>query len=161
MDDSSFTKAAPAQPPEVRIGDSERQGAADQLQKHFAAGRLTWEELDERLAAAWAARVNADLMKLFTDLPMLTPPMPPYAPARVRPNPRTGSSLVTRLRSLDIRILVVLGLAVAIAIGATDGLVIPIALFGWFFVSGRRAGHHHGRNPYGHHPYGPHGRRHG
>lgn len=38
MDDRSFTKAAPrtvpSQPPEVRIGDFERQAAARQLHHH-------------------------------------------------------------------------------------------------------------------------------
>src|SRR3954470_5745945 len=53
----------------VRIGDAEREAAASSLGEHFAAGRLTHDEFDERLEQAWAARVGADLEPLFADLP--------------------------------------------------------------------------------------------
>lgn len=57
----------PAQP--VRIGDAERDEALDKLGDHFAAGRLTREELDERTGAAMGARFDRDLEALFRDLP--------------------------------------------------------------------------------------------
>lgn len=53
----------------VRIGDAERERATDELGDHFAAGRLTHAELDERLGAAWGARSADDLRLLFADLP--------------------------------------------------------------------------------------------
>ena len=61
VDDRTIPFPSAAQPhsapaAEVRIGDAERQDAATQLQQHFAAGRLTWEELDERLARPGRAR---------------------------------------------------------------------------------------------------------
>ncbi len=149
MDDRSFTKTAPrtvpSQPPEVRIGDFERQAAARQLQQHFADGRLTWEELDERLAKAYAARVNAELAGLFADLPMLAPPAPPPAPPRSR-----TQAAAARLGSIDMRRLVLIALAAAVAIGLTHGLVIPVVLI-WWFASGRHR--HHSRH---HHQHGSH-----
>jgi Flp pilus assembly protein TadB len=57
--------------PEMRIGDAEREAAITALGEHFAAGRLTKEEFDERSAKAYAARTNADLRPLFVDLPGL------------------------------------------------------------------------------------------
>ena len=55
--------------PEMRIGDAEREAAVEALGEHFAAGRLTKDEYDERAAVAWAARTNSDLWPLFLDLP--------------------------------------------------------------------------------------------
>ena len=42
--------------PELRIGDAEREAAVTALGEHYAAGRLTKEEYDERAERAWAAR---------------------------------------------------------------------------------------------------------
>jgi hypothetical protein len=141
VDDSSFTKTAPrtptGQPAEVRIGDAERQAAARQLQQHFADGRLTWEELDERLAVAYAARGNAQLVGLFSDLPMLAPPPPPPAPPRSR-----FQSAAARLGSIDLRRLVLLAIAASIAIWVTHGIVVPVVLL-WWITAGRHR--HHGR----------------
>lgn len=53
----------------VRIGDAERDAAAAALGEHFASGRLTRDEFDERLESAWAAKTAVDLDPLFVDLP--------------------------------------------------------------------------------------------
>src|SRR5690606_33911313 len=37
--------------------------------EHYASGRLTKSEYDERLEAIWAARFDADLRPIFADLP--------------------------------------------------------------------------------------------
>ena len=55
--------------PELRIGDSEREAAVAALGDHYAAGRLTKEEYDERAARAWEARTRSALWPLFSDLP--------------------------------------------------------------------------------------------
>src|SRR5512133_481045 len=52
-----------------RIGDAERDTAAEYLREHMAAGRLDAAEFDERLTRALNARVGPDLDALFTDLP--------------------------------------------------------------------------------------------
>jgi hypothetical protein len=59
-------------PPRVRVGDAERERTAAALGEHFAAGRLTRGELDERLTAAWTARTAEDLDRLMADLPNAT-----------------------------------------------------------------------------------------
>ncbi|NDL57759.1 DUF1707 SHOCT-like domain-containing protein [Phytoactinopolyspora mesophila] len=53
----------------LRIGDAERDSAASTLSEHYASGRLTKSEYDERLEGIWAAKFDADLQPLFADLP--------------------------------------------------------------------------------------------
>lgn len=57
----------------LRIGDAERNRAAELLGEHMAEGRLTQAEFDERLGVALNAKVAADLEPLFRDLPGPTP----------------------------------------------------------------------------------------
>jgi hypothetical protein len=54
---------------ELRAGDEERQATIDRLAAHFRAGRLSDDELEERTAAAHAARTRGDLAALEADLP--------------------------------------------------------------------------------------------
>ena len=63
---------------DVRIGDAERETAVAALGEHFAAGRLSKEEYDERSGQAWSAKTGADLAPLFADLPRAAsrPPQP-------------------------------------------------------------------------------------
>jgi hypothetical protein len=53
----------------MRVSDAEREAAAAELREHFASGRLTQDELEERLTAVFAAKTRGDLSGLFTDLP--------------------------------------------------------------------------------------------
>jgi hypothetical protein len=64
----------------TRVGDRERTAAADRLSEHAAAGRLTVEELEERLERAAHAVVAGDLHALEADLPQ-----PAAPPPRARP----------------------------------------------------------------------------
>ncbi|HEY1666723.1 MAG TPA: DUF1707 domain-containing protein, partial [Trebonia sp.] len=40
----------------MRVSDAEREAAAAELREHFASGRLTQDEMDERLTAVFAAK---------------------------------------------------------------------------------------------------------
>jgi hypothetical protein len=53
----------------MRVGDAEREAVASQLREHYAAGRLTLDELDERLDQAFAAKTRSDLAAVTRDLP--------------------------------------------------------------------------------------------
>jgi hypothetical protein len=55
---------------EMRVGDAEREAVAGQLRDHYADGRLTLEELNERLDQVFAAKTRADLNVLTRDLPV-------------------------------------------------------------------------------------------
>lgn len=54
------------------MSDAERERLVEELHEHTVAGRLTAEELDERLGAVYAARTRADLDALRIDLPIST-----------------------------------------------------------------------------------------
>ena len=72
----------------VRVGDADREAVAAQLREHYADGRLTLEELNERLDQAFAAKTKADLNVVMRDLPQAMRPDSglPYAGAG-RPGP--------------------------------------------------------------------------
>jgi len=55
--------------PSLRIGDAEREAVAAELREHFAHGRLTLEEFNQRIDAAFAAKTQADLSRITRDLP--------------------------------------------------------------------------------------------
>lgn len=59
--------AAPV--PEIRVSHADRDRVAEQLRVAAGDGRLTMEELDERLEKALAARTGSELAVLVTDLP--------------------------------------------------------------------------------------------
>ncbi|PRY00731.1 DUF1707 SHOCT-like domain-containing protein [Allonocardiopsis opalescens] len=59
-------------PPErarLRVSDSDRESVAEQLREAAGDGRITLEELDERLTATYAARTYGDLVPITDDLP--------------------------------------------------------------------------------------------
>jgi hypothetical protein len=55
--------------PPVRASDAERDHAAEALRVAYAEGRVTSDELDERVTVAYAAKTRADLRDLLSDLP--------------------------------------------------------------------------------------------
>ena len=59
----------PGRPPELRVSDADREQVAETLRHAAGEGRLTMDELDERLSAAYAAKTFSDLAPLTSDLP--------------------------------------------------------------------------------------------
>jgi hypothetical protein len=60
-------------PMDVRASDAERDAAVDQLREAAAEGRLTFEELSDRIEAAAAATTRGELVRLTRDLPAPLP----------------------------------------------------------------------------------------
>jgi hypothetical protein len=56
---------------DLRVSDQDRDLAGQQLREHFAAGRLTQDELNERVQTAYSARTQRELESLLWDLPAL------------------------------------------------------------------------------------------
>jgi hypothetical protein len=54
---------------DLRIGDAERDATMAQLRDHFVAGRLTFDELTERIDLALAAKTQGQIDGLMADLP--------------------------------------------------------------------------------------------
>ncbi len=81
----------------IRASDQERESVVDVLRDAFTDGRLTFDEFEERTAAAYAAKTWTDLGELTSDLPA-GPPLgavlhhrpqadPPIVPPALRPSP--------------------------------------------------------------------------
>jgi uncharacterized membrane protein len=81
MVDVSGTPVAPLRA--QRVGDEERQRAAEILADQHARGRLSPEEFETRLGAAFAAETTTDLGRVLADLPIRAPAGSP--PSRWRP----------------------------------------------------------------------------
>jgi hypothetical protein len=58
-----------SEPPALRASDAEREDTVERLRAASAEGRLTLEELSERVSAAYDARTHGDLEQLVRDLP--------------------------------------------------------------------------------------------
>jgi hypothetical protein len=100
---------------DLRISDQEREHASQQLREHFAAGRITEDELNERVQAVYAARTQQELRSELSDLPAL-----PASPQQVK------AELVARRRHLQRRLIQESGgglclFAVCTAIWASSG----------------------------------------
>ncbi|MEU7000553.1 DUF1707 domain-containing protein [Nonomuraea sp. NPDC046570] len=65
----------------LRVGDAERDETTAALREHYAQGRLTREELDERLDQALNARTARDLAEVCADLPSYGVSPPSRRPA--------------------------------------------------------------------------------
>lgn len=76
---------------ELRASDAERERVVNFLREHALAGRLSNDELEERIGAAYAAVTRGDLERLIGDLPRrdATPARhrPQRAVAKRQPNP--------------------------------------------------------------------------
>jgi hypothetical protein len=55
--------------PDLRASDDDREQTAEQLRQAAAQGRITVDELEERLQAAYAARTRGELAPVVADLP--------------------------------------------------------------------------------------------
>ena len=113
----------------LRVSDSEREEVATQLRDHAAEGRLTPDELDERMGKALSARTGADLDVLLVDLP------------RKRPAPPRGEGLRSFSLVAGVALLVS---AVVIAAGVGHVWAVWILGFAVFRVArcGRTRGAH-------------------
>lgn len=123
--------------PEPRIGDADREAAVTALGEHYAAGRISKDELDERADQAWAARTASDLWPLFADLPR-----PPAA----RPAPPTRPVAAPRSTGWGWLMPVVIVLGVLAVLTHLPLFLLAIGI--WFLATRSRHGHRNGR---GHH----------
>jgi hypothetical protein len=73
--------------PHLRAADTDRAAVATALGEHMAAGRLTVDEYDERLARAYAAKTYGELAELTADLPTSKRHVPAPRSAGAQPAP--------------------------------------------------------------------------
>src|SRR5882724_4202114 len=75
---------------ELRASDTDRERVADQLREAAGHGRLTLDELEERLELTYASKTYAELEPLTRDLPASGTAMPLQLPV---PGSSTGTGL--------------------------------------------------------------------
>jgi uncharacterized protein DUF1707 len=132
---------------DLRAGDADRQAVVTELQRHYVDGRLTSEELAERVDHALHARTFGDLASLLTDLPVLDETA---IAARTSHGPEDWSHSPSHPRweftpSLGV-ILMVVGLIAILLVFAMPGMRLgffpwPLLIWGFFFFGrpfGRR-----------------------
>ena len=105
----------------IRVSDADREGVAERLREHFAAGRLTSDELEERLTATFSAKTAGDLRPVLADLPEPVPagmqaPPTGWAPPGGQQPRWAGSRGGFPVRRPRILPLVLIALLVAVAI---------------------------------------------
>ena len=74
---------------DLRASDAEREQVIDLLRRHAGEGRITADELSERIDAVYAARTVGELRGPLADLPAEAP-RPPLPSARRRARPRAS-----------------------------------------------------------------------
>jgi Domain of unknown function (DUF1707)/Cell wall-active antibiotics response 4TMS YvqF len=84
-----------AQVPALRASDAEREAAIRRLRDAAADGRLTFEELADRVEAAWRAVTRTDLEAVTEDLPGELPAPPPRTDDRA---PTRASTVFAHVR---------------------------------------------------------------
>lgn len=91
----------PSGEPELRAADADRERVAEALREAAGDGRLTLEELDERLSQAYAAKTYAELATITRDLPQSRPLNQPASvtAARVRVGGRPTSRFAIAIMS--------------------------------------------------------------
>jgi uncharacterized membrane protein len=99
----------------IRVSDADRDRVTARLREHFAEGRLTQDELDERISAALNAKTFGDLRPVMADLPEPAP-----APVGTARNPQWGGPPWVVLRR-GPRILPVVLIALLVAGLASGG----------------------------------------
>jgi hypothetical protein len=131
----------------LRIGDAERDIAAAELGDHYAAGRLTLEELHQRIGLALSARTHGQLNRVMRDLPSLKREPRPLAGPPAGPPLSDGRANGGADASHDGRLAAIALLLMAMLI--------------WLFtvvMFTRHGGYYYPHYPhYPHHPYSPWG----
>jgi DUF1707 SHOCT-like domain len=67
---ASPSPSSPPQPGELRVSDQDRERVITALNEHAGAGRLTTEELEERVQAVYDAKTQGQLDAVRRDLPV-------------------------------------------------------------------------------------------
>lgn len=126
--------------PDIRASDADRDRVADSLREHCAQGRITIDEMHERLEAVYEAKTLGDLQEVTSDLPeedfyeLPVPASQPKSTASVAPRPPSGDLEAQRMRAMWGAWGVVSGInfTIWLIILVTSGAVYPW----WIWVAG-------------------------
>jgi uncharacterized membrane protein len=131
--------------PDLRVGDAERESTATALREHYAQGRLSTDELNERLDAAFSATTHGQLELVTDDLPHIQPAPPAPRPPAVPPR-RAGAAVARAVAALVTVVALLAVVTVALHGGAhvpRNIITLVIALLILRGLVGRAFGHQH------------------
>lgn len=122
--------------PPMRISDTERQRAVDELRRHCAAGRIDVDEYAERIEKVMGAATLEDLDALLHDLPMLRIADP------TKPGERGVADSLFGTRALGEggpgagrqRVTATVTVLVTVAIVIAAALLLAVVSWGWALV---------------------------
>ncbi|MDQ2875777.1 MAG: DUF1707 domain-containing protein [Actinomycetota bacterium] len=121
----------------IRVSDADRERVADRLREHFAEGRLSTGELDERIEATLSAKTFAELRRVTKDLPDPEPIPEPGRPAAPPWAGRRGLAMRHHRRPRFLPLVLLLLIAALVIPGAAFLLVafVKVVLLFWLVAS--------------------------
>ena len=149
---------------ELRASDAERERVVAFLREHALLGRLTDDELEDRIGLAYAAVTVGDLETLIGDLPRAS--RPGSRPAVSRPSaPRPsavrhhhhhgpppaliglgiGALLISGVGIAALGLIVAVGVALIATVFALSVVLGPILLVALLIIAASKRHHHHHR----------------
>ena len=151
---------------ELRASDAERERVVAFLREHALLGRLTDDELEERIGLAYAAVTVGDLETLIADLPRASSPRSRPAVARPSaPHPSAvrhhhhrhgpppaliglgiGALLISGVGVAALGLIVAIGVALIATVFALSVVLGPILLVALLIIAASKR-HHHCRGP--------------
>jgi Domain of unknown function (DUF1707) len=123
---------AEPQPAAVRASDADRERTATQLRDNYAEGRLTFEELQQRLDRAYTGRTIGDLQILTGDLPSRSRSTSAAHPAPLSSTPSSWSRRRERVLGCLLLMLFLTGIWFATGAHGSFWPIWPILICGFF-----------------------------
>src|SRR4051812_16933370 len=142
---------------ELRASDAERERVVAFLREHALLGRLTDDELEERIGLAYASVTVGDLEKLIHDLPRASRPSQPRGHAHHHvatrrhhgpPPPALiglgiGALLVSGVGFAAVGVVLAIGVALIATVFALSVVLGPILLVALLIAAASKRHHHH------------------
>ena len=119
----------------MRVGDRDREQVATALRRHFVQGRLSTDELEERIGATVHARTRRDLAAAMAGLPLGWEDLPggvQTAARRVRRGVGRVRFFFALARAwLKVNVGLAAACGVALVVGAPPGTTVGAAVAAW------------------------------
>lgn len=114
----------------MRVGDRDRELAASALGKHYVNGRLSADELEDRVGRSLQAQTRRELDKAMKDLPLVWEEL--RFTQRLQHGRRRVGFFFRLVRSwFKVNVLLAAALAVALIVGAPIAATIGAGLLAW------------------------------
>jgi hypothetical protein len=112
----------------LRIGNPERQMAIEALETHLTAKRLNSAEYEQRVESCELARTQAELLRVFYDLPMPHPQLPSAAAPSAELEDGDNIPPVAVAGCLTLGLGVPVAVVLGIVYGTWWALAVPVAV---------------------------------